>query len=149
MPLVFDKPRNINLENLKNATNKIKNITGNSKGYFNTLWDGGFAGISETGVADLKLALNNYASLIEEHIALFNASAYLDESLSGQISDAVNAYIEEIKGILKAFVSQIRVNVSDLDMAYDAYMSQSLELTKSIYYDNDDIRNVSKSINLE
>lgn len=134
---------------VNDVKSKISNIIGNASANFTSLWDGGFAGISKEGIEELKVALNNYVNEIEAHINEFNPLDCLQGAVAGEIREAVFDYATGVKALLSAYVSTMRVNLDDLDAAFNAYISQTNELAEYITSDADDIRAAAKKIDLD
>lgn len=131
------------------AKSAIGNIIGTAKASFTSIWDGGFAGISEQGIEELKNALKQYCAAIEDHIASFNTAVPTEGAFAGPIRDASVDYLESIKDLLKAYVSTMKVNLDDLDAAFAAYMKQSNELAANIRSDAESIRSQAAQIKLD
>lgn len=134
---------------LSDVKSKLSNIVGNAAANFTSLWDGGFAGISREGIEQLRSALNSYVDNIEDHIQQFNTVTAAEGAISGDVREAVSDYSESVKALLSAYVSTMRVNISDLDTAFEAYIRQTDELAGSITTDADALREAAKKIDLD
>lgn len=68
-----------------------------------------FAGISESGIEELKIALNKYAEEASSCIAEFNASANLASTFAGEaLTSSITAALEEGKQALYALVNKLK-----------------------------------------
>ena len=128
---------------------KLEGIVGSAKASFSSLWDGGFAGIDQNGAGALEQALKNYVQNAEETIALFNSQNKFGEALKGKVLDAMVDYSQAIKELLQAYVTTMKVNITDMRAAFDAYMQQTDELAANVSSDAEAIRSQAASIRLD
>ena len=134
---------------LSTATSSIQNIIGNAKTGLSNIWSGGFAGMSESGMADLKTALKNYCDAIEAQINTFDEEGNISNAYKGNINNAAREYIRSIKELLNAYVTQMKANISEADEAYQNYMTGSESLSQSVSSDAESIRSEASKIRLD
>lgn len=131
------------------AKGTLENIVGSTSTALTNVWSGGFAGISETGIVDLKNALNNYINNIEATIASFDEAGNIENALKGNIQTAAQDFIAAIKQLLQAWVTQMRVNLADLDSAYKNYTEAAADLSTQTSSNADSIRSQAQEIRLD
>lgn len=134
---------------LGNIKTKLESVVGTTTTRFTNLWDGGFAGISEQGIEELKNELKNFCSAIEDQIASFDEEGEIANAYKGVIADAARDFIRAIEEILKAYVSTMKVNISEADLAFKNYKAGSQAISQNVIADAADIRKEAQSIRLD
>ena len=127
----------------------IENAIGSVKSGFTNVWSGGFSGINENGVSDLKVAIEKYCTDVETIIASFDEAGNISNALKGKINEAAREYIIQVKELLKAYVSNMRQNLRDLDSALEAYQQSAQSVAQNIQSDAQSIRDSANSIRLD
>ena len=131
------------------AKGALENIIGSAASALTNVWSGGFAGISESGIEELKTALNTYIETIEASIASFDEVGNIENALKGDIQVAAQEFIAAIKQLLQAYVTQMRVNRDDLDSAYSNYTQAASDLSTQTSSNADSIRSQAQEIRLD
>ncbi|MBQ6841577.1 MAG: hypothetical protein IJO63_05660 [Bacilli bacterium] len=137
-------------ENLfSGAKTQLENVVGSVTTGFSNLWSGGFAGISESGVEDIKAALKTYCDAIEEQIATFDEEGNISNAYKGEIQTAAREFIRAIKQILQAYVSTMKVSIEDATNAYNNYKAAASDISQDVTADAADVRAQAQSIRID
>ncbi len=138
------------LESLINgAKTQLQNIVGGLSTKMSNLWDGGFAGIDEANLGTLKEALETYCSEIDSIIMGFDQTTNLDVAYKGAINEAANDFVDAVKEILTAYVSTMRRNIADADLAFQNYAQAAQSIAQDVRTDAADIRSEAQKIRLD
>lgn len=134
---------------INSARITLENIVGSVTTGFSNLWEGGFTGMSQTGVEDLKAALQKYCDDIEAIINGFDETGDISAALKGEAQQAAIDFIKAIKTMLEAWVSQIKVNISELDEAYRLFTEDNKNIAQDVQQAASDIRQNAEQIRLD
>ncbi len=112
------------------------------------VFGGGFAGISEQGVAELKQQIDTYCQDISDLINGFNVDGDISVALKGSVKDAAFEFIVAIKELLVAYVDAMKVEKDDLQRAYDEYVQKTGEISQGVSGKAQEIRDAAKNVTL-
>lgn len=140
---------NVNDAILAQSRARLENIVGNIGAGLSNFWDGGFAGIDENGFEDLKAAIRKYCDVIEGIIAEFNEQAKMESAYKGSIQEASVDFIRSVKEILQAYVSTMKRNIDDANLAFQNYKSGAQQISQNVISDASDIRSEASKIRLD
>lgn len=133
------------------AKSIINNITGTVSAALSNIWSGGFAGISKDAVEGVLIpAIESYCKRIEDKIAEFNAEADMSQTFAGtEMQAAAKDFVEAVKSLLQAYVSQMRLEISSVNKAYDAWEAGSSSVAATASENAEEIRRTAGSIKLD
>ena len=140
----FNNPQN----RVAGALNNIRNLFGSTSASLTHVWNGGFAGIDEAHLNDLKIAMNNYINSIQESINEFNEISAMATAYKGMDS-AITEYISSIKSLLNAYVSTLRKDIVEADMAFQNYQLAAKSIAVGLSSDAQIIRSQAGQIELD
>ena len=127
----------------------FQNIFGGLGTKLSNFWDGGFAGIDESNLPALKDAINKYCANIEGIISGFNEQAKVEVAYKGAVQVAATDFIGAIKQILQAYVSTIRRNISEADLAFQNYSAGAQQIAQNVSSDATQVRSDASKIRLD
>lgn len=113
------------------------------------IWSGGFTGMSEDGIANLKSYLSTYCEDIQATIDGFDQTGDITSALRGDVQTAAYDFIDAIKKLLQAYVSTMRQEIDEADEAYKNYTSAAKSIAADTTSDASDIRKNADSIRLD
>ncbi len=134
---------------LTTARTQINNIVGTTTTSFSNLWDGGFTGMSESGIAELKTQLENYCQEIQSIINGFDQTGDITMALKGEVQTAAYDFIEAIKVLLQAYVSTMKQEIAEAEDAYRNFVSSGQSISQDVRDAASDIRSNASSISLD
>lgn len=134
---------------INSARITLENIVGTVTTGFSTLWEGGFTGMSAQGVEDLKSALQKYCGDIEGIISGFDQTGDISSALKGDAQQAAIDFIDAIKAMLEAWVTQIKANIAELEEAYKLFSEDNKSIAQDIQQAASDIRQNAEQIRLD
>jgi hypothetical protein len=87
------------------------------------IWDGGFVGMSASGVEDLKKNMDKYCNDVQDIVKYFDANAVISEAIKGtEIEAAIHQYLNSIKELLMAYVGTMRQEIAEINEAYENFV---------------------------
>ena len=132
------------------ARTRVENIIGSATTGVKNLWSGGFFGMSESGLADLKTALSNYITAVKDVIAGFDAKGDFGVALKGtNLDPAVTEFIAAVKELLQAYVAALEVELAEIDTAYTNFQSSEQSVASDVQSAADDVRGSASEIKLD
>ncbi len=134
---------------LNGAKSKFDGIIGSASASLGSLWSGGFVGMSESGMEQLKQAIETYCTEIETIINDFNSEGDIDGALKGEINTAARDFIRAIKELLQAYVSTMRKGKTDADEAWNNWKQASQNISGDVTADAEQIRSDASSIRID
>lgn len=124
-------------------------IIGGAQNDFTGVWSGGFAGIDAKNLDVIINALTKYVDNAQNTIQSFNENTTFEEALKGEVLTATKEYCAAVKQLFQAYITTMRVNISDAKTAFEAYTTSSNELAANISSDAESIRNEAAKIKLD
>lgn len=134
---------------LNTATTQIENIIGSTTTSLSNIWSGGFTGMSEGGMEELKTALINYCEEIQGLIDGFDQTGDITSALKGDVQTAAYDFVAAIKELLQAYVSTMKQEISEADEAYQNFMASGKSISQDVQSAASDIRSNASSIRLD
>ena len=134
---------------LNSVKSRVSSVTSTVTTAASNVFSGGFVGINESNISELKTAIDNYCNTIEDAIAGFNAAAQTDAAYKGAIAEGVSEYILSIKEMLQAYVSQMRIELTNLDQYVAAYKQHASSMATDISADAQALRSEATSIKID
>lgn len=134
---------------LGTASNRFKDIVGSANVGLTNIWSGGFAGMSETGLIELKNQLTSYCNDIQDLIGSFDQTGDISTALKGEVQTAAYEFIGAVKELLQAYVSRMRQEIAEVDEAYQNFMTGAKSISQDVKADASDIRSNASSIRLD
>ncbi len=128
---------------------EIENIVGSATTSLSNIWSGGFTGMSETGIAELKTQLINYCQDIQDIISDFDQTGDITSALKGEVQNAAYEFIAAIKVLLQAYVSQMKKGIAEADEAYQNFVKAAQSISQDVESAAQDIRSQARDINIE
>lgn len=127
----------------------IENIVGTTTTSLSNLWDGGFTGMSEAEMENLKQALTKYCADIQDVISGFDQTGDITQALKGDVQTAAYDFIAAIKVLLQAYVSTMKQEIAEADEAYRNFVASGKSISQDVQAAAADIRQNAKSISLD
>ncbi|NLC48222.1 MAG: hypothetical protein GX758_02560 [Tenericutes bacterium] len=140
---------NLRDADLAQARARLENIVGSIGTGLSNFWDGGFAGIDENGLEGLKNAIRKYCSGVEGIIEEFNEQAKMESAYKGSIQEASVDFVKSVKEILQAYVSTMKRNIDDANLAFQNYKAGAQQISQNVISDASDIRSEASKIRLD
>lgn len=134
---------------LTTAKTQIENIVGSTTTSLSNIWSGGFTGMSETGIAELKTQLTNYCQEIQDIIEGFDQTGDITSALKGEVQTSAYDFIAAIKTLLEAYVSTMKQEIEEADEAYQNFLTSSQSIAQDVNDAASDIRSNASSISLD
>lgn len=134
---------------ISGARTSFENILGSLGTSLSNIWDGGFAGIDESNFPVLKEYITKYCSDIEAIISGFNEQARVEVAYKGSVQTASTDFIKAVKDILQAYVSTMKRNIADADLAFKNYAAGAQQISQNVTSDASDIRSEAAKIRLD
>ena len=134
---------------LTNLGTQIESIVGNATASLSNIWAGGFTGMSESGIIELKDALTKYCDEIQAKIDSFDQSGDITSAFKGKSQTAVYDFISAIKSLLQAYVSTMRVEIDEAEEAYKNFANSDQSIAQNVQSAADEIRSNANSIRLD
>ncbi len=122
-------------DNISNATSKV--------------YDGGFAGMSETAIEDVKAQIKKYVAEIQETVNSFDDGKEIDTFLKGDTNAAAREYVRSVKELMATYLNGLNQVADDLDTAYATFKEQSGEIAKTTLSDAESLRSQAANKNLD
>jgi len=134
---------------LNQAQNGLKQINGSVQTALSTIWSGGFAGISESGLQNVERAIDTYIASIQQIINEFKPEGDIEIALKGAPHDAAVNFIASVKQLLDAYVSTMRNEKNEMWEAYNNYKKAGQNISQQVTQDADAIRQNADSIKVD
>ena len=134
---------------LTTARTQIENIVGSTTTTLSNLWSGGFTGMSESGIAELKIQLSNYCQDVQNLIDSFDQTGDITSALQGDVQTAAYDFIAAIKTLLQAYVSTMKQEITEVDEAYQNFIASGQSISQDVTSAASDIRSNASSISLD
>lgn len=146
--LVHDVDDNLSSA-ITTAKSSIQNIVGTVKTSLSNVWSGGFTGMDEKGLAELKTQIKNYCNDIQSIINEFDVDGNIEVALKGLIQEGAQDFIKAIKDILNAYVSTIKEELDVVDEAYSNFSKSALQIKTDVVADAEQIRSDANKIKID
>lgn len=134
---------------ITSAKTQVSNIVGSVTTSLSNIWDGGFTGMSEAGLAELKIQLTNYCQEIQDLIGGFDQTGDITAALKGDVQTAAYDFIAAIKVLLQAYVSTMKQEIDEIEEAYQNFLRSGQSISQDVKSDASDIRSNANSISLD
>lgn len=134
---------------LTTSKTQIENIVGGATTSLSNVWSGGFTGMSETGVAELKTQLTTYCENIQALIDGFDQTGDITSALKGEVQNAAYDFIAAIKTLLQAYVSTMKQEIDEVEEAYQNFVNSGRSIAQDVQAAASDIRSNASSISLD
>lgn len=128
---------------------KIESLIGNTTASLSNIWSGGFTGMSESGMLELKDALSKYCDEIQAKIDSFDQTGDITSAFKGRIQEGMYDFIDATKLLLQSYVSTMRVEIDEAEEAYKNFAGSDLSISQDIQSAAQDIRSNASSIRLD
>lgn len=122
----------------------IFNVSGTLIG---NIFSGGFTGISEDGLDELKSGIEKLITELESHIKSFNGSQ-LERAIKGPMLQATNSYFDAVKEYLSKYVAGLKASIKDIEMAKANFSQGAQAAASDITKDIEDVRAAAQNIDL-
>lgn len=126
-----------------------ENIVGSTITSLSNLWSGGFTGMSESGIAELRTQLANYCEEVQAIIEGFDQTGDITAALKGDVQTAAYDFIAAIKTLLQAYVSTMKQEIQEVDEAYQNFIISGQSIAQDVNEAASDIRSNANSISLD
>lgn len=134
---------------LTTGKTQIENIVGSVTTSLSNIWSGGFTGMSESGMTELKTQLTNYCQEVQDLIDGFDQTGDITSALKGDVQTAAYDFIDAIKKLLQAYVSTMKQEIAEADEAYQNFVSSGQSIAQDVQAAASDIRSNASSISLD
>ncbi len=127
---------------------QVSGLANNAGTFVANVWDGGFAGINESGLADLKQAIESYKNANIDLINEYNEAADLDVTFKGDVQAAVQEFVRNTKELLNAWVSAVEFWSKELDEYALNYKAGASNLASNISSDAQEVKAAASDVDL-
>lgn len=134
---------------LTTAKTQIENIVGSTTTGLSNIWNGGFTGMSESGMSELKTQLEAYCREVQDLINGFDQTGDITSALKGDVQTAAYDFIAAVKDLLQAYVSTMKQEIREADEAYQNFLKSSQSISQDVSDAASDIRSNASSISLD
>lgn len=110
------------------------------------VWAGGFLGMNESKLGDLKTAIEKFEKDLQTIAEEFNPENDISMAFRGTVKDSVQEYIKAIKDLLKAYITIVNNSVKDADTAFANWKQQNSAISQTVSDESQDIRNKAESV---
>ncbi len=131
------------------ANTRLSNLFNTVTTGLGNLYSGGFVGMSQSGMQDLISAVNDYCDKIEAEIDAFKADGNRDDAYAGEINEAVETYLVQLKAMLAAYVSTMRAETEEAAIAYNAFHDAEENISQDVVTDSESVASEAESIRKE
>lgn len=128
---------------------RLESIINSTTTSFRNVWSGGFAGMSDTGIQELKNQLNKFCKEIDDLISSFDQEGDITQALKGDPQTAAYEFIDAVKKLLVAYVSQMRKEISEMDDAYASFVESGKSIASDVNAAAQDIRANAEAIKID
>lgn len=128
---------------------RLASIVNSTTTSFRNVWSGGFAGMSDTGIQELKNQLNKFCKEIDDLISSFDQEGDITQALKGDPQTAAYEFIDAVKKLLVAYVSQMRKEISEMDDAYASFVESGKSIASDVNAAAQDIRANAEAIKID
>ena len=135
--------------NLSNSKQFVESVIGKIGMQFTQLWSGGFRGMSEQGIAELKTQITKYCESVQDVINSFDQTGDITSALKGEVQTAAYDFIAAIKELLQAYVSTMRQEIQEVQEAYDNFVKAGSSIASDVRSNADDVRSDAARISLD
>ena len=128
------------------VTGKITQVTKDIKaGISNTItssnvYDGGFAGMSETAVEEVKADVKKYIEQLKSSVSSFDDLKEIDTFLKGETNTAAHEYVQAMKDVMGTYLESLNDVAKDIDAAYQSFKQQSSSIASATSNSAQDLR---------
>lgn len=134
---------------INTISSKLNGILGNAKTQITSIWDGGFVGIDAKNAPMIAAALEKYISTIQDTLDRFNQITDIDRALKGASAEAAKEFLDAIKELMNAYVTQMRQDSKDLQEVIASYEQGSQDIARQVSQNAQDIRSEAEQIHLD
>lgn len=134
---------------LTTTRSQIENIVGSTTTALSNVWSGGFVGMSQSGMDDLKTKLTDYCDGLQLAIDGFDQNGDITSALQGEVQTAAYDFIAAVKELLQAYVSTLKQEIAEADQAYNNFMSSGKSISQDVENAASDIRSNASQISLD
>lgn len=128
----------------------LDNLIGTMKTSITNMFDGGFAGLDQKNYSTLEAAIEKYVDDIQAIISGFNAdSAGAEVAYKGDVKVAVDEFIVSIKKILEAYVSTMRMEITESRGAFIRWTQETRNVAAGVSQNASDISKAAETISLD
>ena len=128
---------------------RLESIINSTTTSFRNVWSGGFAGMSDTGIQELKNQLNKFCKEIDDLISSFDQEGDITQALKGDPQTAAYEFIYAVKKLLVAYVTQMRKEISEMDDAYASFVESGKSIASDVNAAAQDIRANAEAIKID
>ena len=133
---------------VKDATSSIKNsITGATTP--SKIYDGGFAGMSESAIEDVKSDIKKYVQEMQASVNSFDDGKEIDTFLKGETNAAAREYVKSVKELMSTYLTGLDQVASGLDSAYAQFQESAKAIATTTMSDADALRSKATGKNLD
>lgn len=134
---------------INTISSRLNGILGNAKTQITSIWDGGFVGIDAKNAPMIAAALEKYISTIQDTLDRFNQITDIDRALKGASAEAAKEFLDAIKELMNAYVTQMRQDSKDLQEVIASYEQGSQDIARQVSQNAQDIRSEAEQIHLD
>jgi hypothetical protein len=134
---------------INTVVSKVNGIIGNVKAGFTNVFGEGLVGIDETNAGTINDAVEEYIRTMEDCLASYNTKTDIGAGLKGDAKDAAEVFLEAIRDLMSAYVSNMRQSKHDLEEVLANYKAGSQNIAQQVTSDAEDIRSQAQSIHMD
>lgn len=134
---------------LTQGKSMLANIVNSTTTGFKSVWSGGFTGMSHDGFLELANQLNKFCDEIDDLISGFDQEGDITQALKGDPQTAAYNFIDVVKQLLVAYVSQMRRELGDMEKAYNSFIASGQSIAKDVNDAANEIKSNAEKIRLD
>ncbi len=134
---------------ISRASGMLDGIVGSATTTVSNVFSGGFVGINTANAESLRTAINNYIQGVQDTINGFNENVNLENAYKGEVQVATQEFLRAIKDLLQAHITQMRLNLTDLNEAIKNYEEAASDLGSQVTQQADEIRQNATQIKID
>lgn len=134
--------------NVKDVTSSIKNsITGATTP--SKIYDGGFAGMNESAIEDVKANIKKYIQEMQSSVNSFDDGKEIDTFLKGETNAAAREYVKSVKELMATYLTGLDQVANGLDSAYAQFQESSKSIANTTMSDAESLRSQAANKKLD
>mgnify|MGYP002766456916 FL=1 len=134
---------------LTQGKSMLANIVNSTTTGFKSVWSGGFTGMSRDGFMELASQLNGFCNEIDELINGFDQEGDITLALKGDPQTAAYDFIDAVKHLLVAYVSQMRRELGEMEEAYNNFIASGQSIASDVNNAASEIKSNAEQIRLD
>lgn len=140
---------------VKEGVNTVKDVTSSIKNSIagattpSKIYDGGFAGMNESAIEDVKANIKKYVQEMQASVNSFDDGKEIDTFLKGETNAAAREYVKSVKELMSTYLTGLDQVASGLDSAYAQFQESAKAIATTTMSDADALRSKATGKNLD